>query len=575
MTTDERDFVDQQKRLHSVMQGRRKPQEGLMDEVCNMFTPELYQRPGGNSTTVQRWGEDLYDGYPQLCLHTWSKGIPGNMIYRYRPWFNLTLNVRELMVSPAVKTYCEQRTEQVIWALRRTNFYDVNPQFCRYAGAIGGYLFPLVDEANHTVEFYLEDPWYVWIERDIFGHLRRVHREVTKTIQEWADEFGESALEASRRAALKTAPLTEFTVLHCLFPNPDWQPAALDVTRKRYAECYIDLGRSHLMKYGGVDYLPIEWAVERAPRQVYPLTPAMFALTDAYGADSLSESLYQVAREAGDPHMRISASLKDDYEYGPGARTWVTDAQEIVEQVRKRNDWPVGNEERQSIYDRLKRWFSVEYFELLSTIQGNPPTAYHIQQLQVEKATLLGPQVGTYQAQVLDTAVDIVSEVEDQYEHIKFPTELWEWLAQNAVKELQRQGYEVGPDQIFAYMKKYPSAWTEAKYTGVLTEIQGQMVHARRYGDGLAILQEMMPLWPEVKNLISPYSVARNILEAANWSQEDLHTEDDYNRAVDDMQKREDLVLQAQLEEAGAKAYKQLTRAPEKGSPAEVEGAAA
>ena len=570
------EFVEKQLLLHQSMKNKRENTwDSFWDEIAAMFTPELYMRPGNNYEQGKRFGQDLWDGYPQLALHTWSKGIPGNMIYENfetTPWMTLRMNAPALMNDLDVKKYCEARTEQVFWSLRKTNFYEINPQFCRYSGAIAGYLFPIVDHKSRSVHFYLEDPFYVWVERDIFGKLHRIHREFDKSIQSLADEFGEKNISKNRQIALKHQPFTEITILHGIFPNPDWDSASLNADQKPYVEFYIDKAERQLLYKGGVDFMPVDWCVEKAPRSTYPLTPAMFALTDAYGSDTLCKALYGVALESSNPNMRISKTLEDTYKEGPGGITWIMDKdKDIIEQVHKQLQWPVTDMERQHLQNKLDWWFAVEYWRLLSNIQGKIPTAYHIQQLQSEKSTLLGPQVSTYTRQVLDASVDILSQLEAQWEPLPIPDVLAEYLMNNAARELARLGYEPNVNDVMAHAQKYPMAFLEAKYTGVLTAIQSQVVHSRKYGEGLQFLAAAREIWPSIQYIVNEYPLGRHVLEAANWSEQDMRGREEYEAIVQQIQARQDLMEQAEAGKTVADAYKRMTKAPEEGSAAEMQ----
>lgn len=566
-------FSDEQLRIHEYLKDKRKPYEPLMDEVCAMFAPELYMRPGNGASPGRRFAEDIWDGTPQLALKMWSEGIPGNMIYRDEKWLTQRVNVSQLMQEPSVRDYCEKKTEQVFWAFRRTNFYDINGQFCRYSGTMGGYLFPIIDRESRSVNFYNEDPWCVWVERDIFGKVCRVHRETNQTLDSLARQFGKESLHKNHWVQLqpgKGNPYQEIEVLHGIFPNPDWDMFSLDGLKKPYVEFYIDRGMRHLMYFGGTDYLPVDWCVERHPRGGYALTPAMFALTDAYGADTLSRSLFNVALEAGDPQMMIAESIKANYRTGPGSITYVADsAKELVQQVRKQLNWPISDQERERITSRIERWFSVPYWNMMSAMDGgNPPTAYQVRQVQAEKATLLGPQVGTYTTQVLDAAVDIVSQQEASYEPIDMPDILQAYLAYQASRSLSGLGYEPSPDQVIRYSAKYPSAWLEAKYNGVLTSIQSELLRGRRYADAFQAIQAMEALWPEIKFIVNPYPFARNVLQASDLTQEEIKTPEQYAEVVQMLQEQHDVQAQVEQNKANADSYKKLVRAPQDGSPA-------
>ena len=569
----ERQFVGRQTMIHGHMQRKRQGYEGFMAETAAMFCPELYMRPGNTLQPGRRFGEDIWDGYPQLALHTWSRGIPGNMIHVKDPWFKMEINVADLMDEPEVRQYCEERTEQVVYGLRRTNFYKDNAQFCRYAGAVGGYLFPIVNPKKRSLYFYLEDPFYVWVERDIFGEMIRCHREFTTTAQALADDFGMESLHPNHVRMLRGGdPYQEVKVLHGIFVNPQYDAFSLDAAHKPYVEFYIDQSNRHLIYHTGCDYMALDWCVERAPRMAYPLTPAMFALTDSYGTDTLSKSLFQVALEAGNPQMRASKTLRATYKEGPGAITWIDDSvREIVEQVRKKLEWPVSDSERAEIVRRVDLWFSVPYWRMLSAMNDTSsfPTAYQVREVQAEKATLLGPQVGTYTAEVLDVAVDIVSQYEAANEPIEMPDILQAYLAYQARRDLARMGFDADDMAVIEHANKHPAAYLEAQYTGALTQIQAQTIHARKYGDGLAAMQMITEQWPEAKHIVNPYPLTRNILEAANWSQEEMKTKEEYEMVVAILQQQEDLMQQMEMEKAGAESYAKLVQAPERGSPAE------
>lgn len=570
------DFVTRHLMIHENMKRRRDSYNGLMDEAASMFTPELYMRDGTILDPGRRFAEDMFDTTGMLALTTWSRGIPGNMVYDKAPWFRLEINVPDLMAEPEVRWYCEQRTEQVVYGLRRTNFYRDNAQFCRYAGAVGGYWFPMVNRASRSIYFYLEDPFYVWVERDIMGKLLRCHREFTLTVEALAQEFGLESLDPNHQMLLGTANanhLRDVNMLHGIFVNPGWEAGALDATRKPFVEFYIDVDNKHLVYHNGCDYLPVNWCVERAPRGAYPLTPAMFALTDAYGADTLSKSLYRVALEAGDPEMRVAKTLMSRYLQGAGQINYVDDRErDFIEQTRKTLNWPVGDRERQTVQERIDLWFSTPYWRMLAMISQNatPPTAYQLREVAAEKATMLGPQTGTYTADVLDTSVDIVSELEAQYDPVPMPDILQEYLLWQAQSELQRLGYSMGDEEaVLRYARQYPAAYMEAQYSGALTAIQSQVTHARKYGDGLSALAGIVQFWPEAAHIVNPYPLTRNILvQQCNWSQEEVKSQKQYEELVRTLQEQEDLQQLAEQEQASAKAYKQLTRAPEEGSPA-------
>jgi len=558
-------------RIHGYMKGKRQPYEPLWRTTCGIFAPELTETIGQEGI---RFGADVFDGYPALAMHTWANGIVGNMIYPESKWLNIILSVRKLMEDDDIKAYLQNRSEQTFWAAGRTNFYKVNPAAAVHAAVMGAYLIPIVDRDKRSVHFYLEDPWSVWIEVDLFGNILRLHREVTKTVQAWADEFGANTLPADWQQCLQGTgnPYTERTAIHCLFKNPNYDRLSLRPDAKRWASVYVAAQGKHIIQSSGLDYGPIAWFVYQHPRWIYPVTPAMRALTDALGSDVLSETLFQVARLAGDPQMKISDTLRALYEKGPGGLTYVARPDEIVEQVHKQLNWGVPDSERARVKMCLDRWFGVEFFMILSNLTGQPPTAFHIQQLQGEKATLLGPQVGSYQCGVLDPSVDVLM-IEEPYltrEEIEPPASLNDFIFQTTVADMRAAGMPVNEANFEAWLEHNPIAKLEAQYTGLLTQIQSTLIANRGYVDGVQFMTMIANLWPEAKYIVDEYQLGKHFLESRNFAHDDMRSAKAYKEIIQQLQEREDLAEQAQTAQALAKTYQGMSKAPEQGSPGEM-----
>ena len=562
-------FVKQEIAHHGSMKAEREPYETLWRTVCGIFAPDLVpQEKAGD----MRFGADIFDGGGMLALETWSKGIPGNMIYKNARWLTMRFNVRKLMDDPSVKEYCEDKSEQIFWSARRTNFYRVNPDMARYAGTIGAYLFPVIDEKKGRVFYYLEDPWYVWIARDAIGSLSQVNREITKSVKAWVDQFGKENVHPEwRREAEGINPYQTRDVLHVTTANPDYDPAKLD--QREYLSLYIDVTHQWLIEKKTVDYMPMEWCVRRPPRWVYPATPAMWALTDALTNDVLTETLIQCARLSGDPQMKISESLRGAYDEGPGGITWMTDPEQLVEQVYKRMDWPVGDAERDRRLAMAERWFSVDYFRILSDMEGTPPTAYHIRRVESEKATLLGPEVGIYCDDILDPGVDVLAKEEGALsgDDLPLPPVVTDFLREMIERKFERLQLEPTEERVESYLQGRPLASLEAVYNGVLTQIETQIVQTRGYLDGVGLMEMVTGIWPEVAFAAKPYPLARHILESMNWSQDDIASKQEFEDIVRQVQESDQMQQGVEQGKAKALAYQAMTKAPEKGSAAEAD----
>jgi hypothetical protein len=561
-------YVEAQVRQHGYMKVKRQPYEPLWRTACGIFAPELTDNV---SAAGLRFGADIYDGYPALALQTWANGIVGNMIYPESRWLNIVLNVRKLMDDDDVKAYLQERSEQTFYAASRTNLYEVNPPAAIHAGVMGAYLIPMIDRTKRSIHYYLEDPWKVWVEVDVFGNVIRLHREITKTVQAWADVFGKTALAKDWQARLADQgnPLTEVTVLHCIFKNPDYDQASVRADARRWASVYIDPANKHLISKSGLNYGPIAWQVYRHPGWIYPVTPAMRCLTDAFSNDVLSEGLFATARQAMDPEMRVSKDLRAIYEKGPGGVTYLDNPEQVVEQVRKRLDYSVAAADRQHFTNNVDRWFAVDFFMLLSRITGQPPTAFHIQQLQGEKVTLLGPQVGSYERRLLVPSVDVLLTEEPNMtgESIEPPDVLVDFLRDRFVADMTGIYQRPTEETWRHWLDSNPVL--ETQFTGLLTQIQSTLMANRGYATSLDFIDAISKQWPAAKYIVDEFQFTRHALEAQNLSHDDLRSEDEYKKVIEQLQQQEALAQQAEMGEAVARQYQAMRGAPEQGSPME------
>jgi len=568
-------FVETQLAIHGHLKAERQPYEEFWDNLSGIFAPELLDTTelDSNGQPGLQFGAEIYDGEPQLCLHKWAKGMVGNMVYD-APWFQMQLNVRQLMEDDEVRKYCEARSEQTHYAVKRTNFHSETVQLAKYSGVMGGVMIPIKDAKRRRMHFFNEHPYCVWYEDDMFGEIQRVHRTIKKPVRVWADTFGKENLPPDWRK-MADSPQQANTIkelLHITFPNPDYDPTVLANEYQPYASCYIDVQSKHLVAREGSTYLPIVWRVARHPRWTYPLTPSMFALTDALTNDQLTMALLQAARRSGDPRYRVHRNLREQWSEDPGAKMWFERPEELAEQLDTHIRWDIADAQWDRITEKLRWWFSVQYFTLLSSLEGPPPTAYHIQQVMGEKSTLLGPEVGSFKRDVLDSVVDIVGSEEESLtgDVVPVPDRLVQFMIERAQHYAQTNGLDINEADLADFASNNRMAQLDATYTGVLAQVQRQLAHTRSYMDAIGMMQAGAQLMPEMRYVMKPYEMGRGILRQSNIAQDELNSEEEYQAIIDTINQSAALQQQADREKAGAESYSKLTKAPEEGSPAEA-----
>jgi hypothetical protein len=388
-------------------------------------------------------------------------------------------------------------------------------------------------------------------------------RSLTRTLTAWATEFGATNLPEQWQQQIVEHPFQSRTVLHLIVENPNYDSFTQSVDARRWASVYLDEGKKQIIHQDTLDYGVIDWAVRIPPGWDYPATPAMYAYVDILTNNTLTEALIRAARLAADPPMRASRRLQADYDTGYGGVTWIERPEDIIEQVHKMGSWPVADQERERVRHNIDRWFSVQYFELLTRMEGNPPTAYHIRELSGEKATLLGPEVGTYIRHNLDKSVDVLVTEEPNLsgDVVQEPQVLLDWMRERVEASLTRMGLPVTEDNYAAFVRSRPLASLEAVYNGALSAIETEMVQNRRYMDGLALLGAAAQIWPEAPLIAKADVVMRNALEAYDWAAEDLRSPDEYKQEIERLAQSQQMQEQAAIGKDLASAAQQAAAA--------------
>jgi hypothetical protein len=561
-TEQSKAYIESLIKLCGFLRTVREPYEPLMQDVCEFAAPEL--RKDGVSKGLA-FGRDLSDGYSMIGLDSWSKGIPGNMVYEDTQWLNMRINVRQLAESKQIREYCQKKSESVFWAARRSNFRAVQVDLARHAGTIGGYLIPTIDYHAGAVEFVLCDPWKVWVARDGMGKVMYFMRRLDQTLASWAKDFGKDKLPADWRKDMESNPFASKTISHLIFENPEYDSLSGDVNARRWANVYLDEAAKRIIHQDTLDYGVISWGTRVPPGWDYPATPSMYAYVDSLTNNTLTETLVRAARVAADPPMKASSRLRGsrDFDVDYGGVTWIERPEDIVEQIAKIGQYPAGDNERDRIRYNIDRWYSVHYFEILSRMEGNPPTAYHIRKLESEKATLLGPEVGSYKRDVLDPGVDVMIREEPNLsgDTIPEPEELVAWVRERAEVSLERMGLPFTEENYNAFTRQRPLASLEATYNGALSVIETEMAQNRRYMDGLALLGAAMEIWPEAPLIGKADSVMRNALQAYNWTENDLRDKEEFKQALDALNQRQQMQEQAAMMKDLAGTFQQTAQA--------------
>jgi hypothetical protein len=165
-----------------------------------------------------------------------------------------------------------------------------------------------------------------------------------------------------------------------------------------FASVYIDEGNDHICQESGYREFPYAvFAWEKISGTAYGESPAIHALDDIRLLNLAEETRIKIAQMSAEPAMNVPSGMRGNENVVPRGYNYYETPEEVMTAIKTGENYPISLEVVQSIEDRIKDWFSVDFFLMLQSQSrspaGRPMTATEVVELQGEKAAVLSDLV--------------------------------------------------------------------------------------------------------------------------------------------------------------------------------------
>jgi len=297
------------------------------------------------------------------------------------------------------------------------------------------------------------------------------------------------------------------------------------------------------------------YRVHKYARQWYPYSPGQSALTDVLTDNMMSKSLNYVSQLSAQPPLVAPEALRRQVQAIPNGFTFYKESQigQIAPLYKNALNYSIPKEERDLVRLSIDKWMSTPFFNMMTQIMqktGQPPTAFQISRAEAQNAILLGPQVGSLINDIGDPSVDAV----------------WDWETRNStVPEMPA----ILEDYLFEQLERTGIAKVETinEYTGILAQNQSRVIKQQNIIDALSLSGMIIEQYPEAQHVLKAYPLMRGAMDSTNIDQDTIAEQAEYQEIVDQIKEDEQLMQQAALQKNTSESYKNMTGAPEEGSP--------
>jgi hypothetical protein len=372
-----------------------------------MFTP------GGKRTQF------MFDATAPLALSRYGAAMESMLTPRTQRWHQLRERNEDLNDRQDVKEWNDKVTD-ILFAMRyspHANFASQAQECYLSNGAWGNGILYIDDMMGKGTRYRSCHLAECYIAENFAGIVDLLHREYKYTNRQ-ANEAFKGNLPPGILKELEKSPLTEHSYIHCVYPNPDYDPRALGGEASlRFLSMQICKDEPFICREGN-GYRRFPYAISRnltLPGETYGRGPASLVLPDIKQLNEFEKVLLRQGQLAVDPPILLSedGSLTG-FNMQPGALVWGgmnADGEALAKPFITGARLDIGKEMLESKRKVINDAFLVTLFQIL--VDNPQMTATEAMLRAQEKGQLLAPTMGRNQSEFLGPLIEREIEIAD------------------------------------------------------------------------------------------------------------------------------------------------------------------
>ncbi len=520
---------------YNAVRSRKQESDGLRQEAGQYSWPQAWRQV---RNAEQSEGElntiDLYDSTALMAAFTLTSALFSFLMPAGAFWFGFTAQdpkvnddqaMREWMSSASSKTHKE------IWRsnFQREMFITIRSMVVFGTGIIS------VELIGKDLVFQSHHVGFMSFDCNNRGEIDTAYRQIFYTTRQAVQEFGMKIPSKSVQKAIKSGKWDEkFEFVHVTAPNKDFNETKLGSKNKRVKSLYIMIKDKAIVKEGGFDELP--YLVARfalVPGEIMGRGPAMELLPEIKMLNRMKRTFLEAAEKAVNPPLIV----EDDGVVGQP----VTSANGMIV-VRAGAQFPAPLDtgtnvllNAEVIRDQqkvVKEGFLINRFNTLEDKQNM--TAFEVGIRKEDDLTIVSPQVTPLQKETLDP------------------------LLTRSLNLLIKAKRIPEPPKTFDFDIAYQGRLSLAMASVQSNAMEATLAKWQPYADTTFVFRNLN--WHK----------AFRISWMAAGAPADVLT--DFDEMIKDLKKENDLLeaqAQAEIADTASKAFRNVNKTIESGSPAE------
>ena len=478
---------------------------------------------------------EVYDSTALMAAYKMTTGIFSYLMPVGAYWFSFKAVLQKLNENPAIQDWisvASALTHQEIWRsnFMREMFITIRSMIVFGTGVIS------VKKIGDELVYKSHHIGFMFFEENAKEEIDTIYRQIFYNARQAAQEFGRDNLPKDVLKALENGKLTEmFEFVHVVAPNSDFDKTKIGANVKRVKSLYIYIKTKKIVKRGGFDELPYLIArFSKAPHEIMGRGPAIELLPEIKMLNRMKKTFLEAAEKAVNPPLMV----EDDGVVGQP----VTGANGMI-YVRPGAQFPQALDtgtnvalNAEVLRDQQKIVKDGFFNNLFTSLEGL-------------KNMTLGETIIRKEDDLVMVAPPIIS----------LQKETFSPLIERSMNLLISIKKIPEPPVSFDFDIVYQGRLALAMSNIQTNAIEATLAKWQPYAEGTGVFENV--------NFDSAFR--------RSWRNSGAPTEDltDFDTMLEERKKVEDIQMaaaQAEVAETGSKAYRNVTKAAESPSPAEV-----
>ena len=534
----------------------------------------------------QQTGQFVYDDTAMLARNKLTDGMVGNLCSRNQPWFALELPGKfnfpraskmrswtgERVDSyPQVQQWLQDCQAVMYSAFNRSNFYDVVTEFIS-DGATCGTANLVIEEdvPRGTIVFQVPHFRECFIAEDQFGKVDTVYRVYKMTLRQLEQKFGWDkmrSIEPNFKKDYESNMYSERDVLHAIYPRQDYQPGRADAKGKPWVSEWVYCrggkillpgkmttaladSKNVIAEEGGYDSMPtVVWRWRKNSDEVYGRGPAHDAFVSIAKINQMALTNLKTAQRAAEPPLAAYSDQRGAIQRDAAGITYLESNRGDIRTRMPQalytgvQNLPFNIEFQDRVAAVINEHFYTDVFQKFSQLAGASNTSRmvidQVQELQGEKAAILGTRVGNLQSEAFDPLISRVYSIEAEAGRIPSPPQI-------LLESIH------GP--------------VEVQYLGPLAQAQTRLTTVRSITSFLQLTAQVAQMDPTIIHAINAPQILRTLRDAVNAPVDVVYDEKTFAQILQKLNQQAQQEQTAEVVPKMAKAAAALSKSPESGS---------